>query len=285
MKLATFTLNKSIQIGIVENNLIFPLNKFKETIIPENMIELIENWESYKRSLKNINVTNENSIKLDEVILQSPVLNPKKIMAHGLNYADHILEMQIAKPKNQIWFSKPHNTLAGPYDDIKLSKASSQNDYEVELVVVIGKKGKNIKLEDTSKYIFGFCIGNDISARDWQMRTSQWTLGKSFDGYGSVGPYITTQDEIGKPDNLQIMSYVNGVIRQNSNTENLIFTVPELVVYLSQVMTLEPGDLIFTGTPAGVGYSMKPPQFLKNNDRVKCEIEKLGFIQNTFKEE
>ena len=189
------------------------------------------------------------------------------------------------KPKNQIWFSKSINTLTGPYDDIKLSKVSSQNDYEVELVIVIGKKGNYIKTDNALNYVFGFCIGNDVSARDWQMKTSQWTLGKSFDDYGPIGPYITTLDEIENPNNLNIKSYVNGEVRQISNTNQLIFSVPELISYLSQVMTLEPGDIIFTGTPAGVGYSMKPPQFLSNNDKVKCEIEKLGFIENNIKNE
>ena len=284
MKLATFTLNKVTQIGIVENSLIFPLNQLTEKI-PNNMIELIDNWKSYLQLLSDINISTENAFKLTEVKLNAPVLNPKKIMAHGLNYADHILEMKIEKPKNQIWFSKSINTLTGPYDDIKLSKVSSQNDYEVELVIVIGKKGNYIKTDNALNYVFGFCIGNDVSARDWQMKTSQWTLGKSFDDYGPIGPYITTLDEIENPNNLNIKSYVNGEVRQISNTNQLIFSVPELISYLSQVMTLEPGDIIFTGTPAGVGYSMKPPQFLSNNDKVKCEIEKLGFIENNFKSE
>ncbi len=284
MKLATFTLNKVTQIGIVENSLIFPLNQLTEKI-PNNMIELIDNWKSYLQLLSDINISTENAFKLTEVKLNAPVLNPKKIMAHGLNYADHILEMKIEKPKNQIWFSKSINTLTGPYDDIKLSKVSSQNDYEVELVIVIGKKGNYIKTDNALNYVFGFCIGNDVSARDWQMKTSQWTLGKSFDDYGPIGPYITTLDEIENPNNLNIKSYVNGEVRQISNTNQLIFSVPELISYLSQVMTLEPGDIIFTGTPAGVGYSMKPPQFLSNNDKVKCEIEKLGFIENNFKNE
>ena len=139
MKLATFTLNKVTQIGIVENSLIFPLNQLTEKI-PNNMIELIDNWKSYLQLLSDINISTENAFKLTEVKLNAPVLNPKKIMAHGLNYADHILEMKIEKPKNQIWFSKSINTLTGPYDDIKLSKVSSQNDYEVELVIVIGQE-------------------------------------------------------------------------------------------------------------------------------------------------
>ena len=147
MKLATFTLNKVTQIGIVENSLIFPLNQLTEKI-PNNMIELIDNWKSYLQLLSDINISTENAFKLTEVKLNAPVLNPKKIMAHGLNYADHILEMKIEKPKNQIWFSKSINTLTGPYDDIKLSKVSSQNDYEVELVIVIGKKGNYIKARE-----------------------------------------------------------------------------------------------------------------------------------------
>ena len=191
MKLATFTLNKVTQIGIVENSLIFPLNQLTEKI-PNNMIELIDNWKSYLQLLSDINISTENAFKLTQVKLNAPVLNPNKIMAHGLNYADHILEMKIEKPKNQIWFSKSINTLTGPYDDIKLSKVSSQNDYEVELVIVIGKKGNYIKTDNALNYVFGFCIGNDVSARDWQMKTSQWTLGKSFDDYGPIGPYITT---------------------------------------------------------------------------------------------
>tara|TARA_B110000014_G_scaffold110056_1_gene75367 strand:- start:6 stop:860 length:855 start_codon:yes stop_codon:yes gene_type:complete len=284
MKLITFTNGSSKEIGIVLDSSIVPL-KQEHYDIPVDMISLIEKWDELLDNIKDIVSKKNKTIDLKKVKIHQPIINPKKILAHGLNYADHINEMKVEKPKNQIWFSKFVNTLNGPFDHVLLPSFSTKTDYEVELVVIIGKKGKSISVNDALKYVFGYCVGNDVSVRDWQMRTSQWTLGKSFDTHGPIGPFITTADEIPNPHCLSIQSYVNGELRQNSNTSQFIFKIPDLISYISQAITLEPGDLIFTGTPSGVGLGMKPPIFLKSGDVVKCQIDKLGSIENIFKDE
>ena len=281
MKIASFIENNDIEIGIVDNSFLIPIKKIDPSL-NFDMISLIENWNKISKKI-NSNITNsEYKIPISNLKLHKPIDKPSKIFAMGLNYLDHMKEVGIKKPNRQLWFSKQVNTLSGPFDTILLPKVSKQVDYEVELVAIIGKKGKHIKYENAHNYIFGLCIGNDVSVRDWQMSTSQWMIGKSFDTHGPIGPYITTLDEVVNPHNLGIRSYVNGEIRQNSNTSNLIYNIWKQIAYLSQAITLEVGDLIFTGTPSGVGFAMKPPIYLKNGDIVKCEIDKLGYIENEF---
>ena len=180
-------------------------------------------------------------------------------MAMGLNYADHIAEAKLGRPEHQTWFSKAATAANGPFDPIQRPKVSAQLDYEAELVAVIGAGGRHIAKGDAPAAVFGFCAGNDVSVRDWQLRTSQWVIGKSFDTHAPFGPWITTADEVGDPHALSIRAMVNGEMRQDSNTRNLVFNVWDQVALLSEAMTLEPGDLIYTGTPGGVGMAMKPP--------------------------
>jgi 2-keto-4-pentenoate hydratase/2-oxohepta-3-ene-1,7-dioic acid hydratase in catechol pathway len=168
----------------------------------------------------------------------------------------------------------------GPYDDIQIPRGSTMTDYEVELVVVIGKGGRHIAKEDAAAHVFGYCVGNDVSERVWQRLTPQFTLGKGFDTHAPFGPWITTADEVPDPHALAIRCTVNGETRQDSNTRHLVFNVWDQLEHLSQAMTLEAGDLIFTGTPGGIGAAMKPMQFLKAGDRVRIEIETLGAIDN-----
>ena len=184
-------------------------------------------------------------------------------------------------PKNQLWFTKATATLVGPFDPVQIPRASSQIDYEAELVIVIGKRCKHVSAAEASSVIAGYSVGNDVSVRDWQLRISQWSLGKSFDTHGPVGPCIVTSDVI-DPHHLNIRAYVNGEQRQNSSTEQLIFNCFEMVEQLSTAMTLEPGDLIFTGTPPGIGFAMKPQQFLREGDVVRVEIDGIGAIENRF---
>jgi ureidoglycolate lyase len=165
---------------------------------------------------------------------------------------------------------------------VQIPLASSKIDYEVELVVVIGKRGRHISRAAAKDHVFGYCIGNDVSVRDWQRHSPQWVLGKSFDTHAPIGPWITTADEVGDPHRLNIRCLVNGEIRQESNTRELVFNVWDQIEHLSKAMTLEPGDLIFTGTPGGVGGAMKPPRFLVAGDRVRCEIDELGALDNTM---
>jgi 2-keto-4-pentenoate hydratase/2-oxohepta-3-ene-1,7-dioic acid hydratase in catechol pathway len=244
------------------------------------MVELIADWDNIRNQI-NLAAPGDVGLLLSEVHLLAPVLRPGKAMAIGLNYADHVAETGREPPEHQVWFAKLSSIWA-PFDDIQIPKASSKIDYEVELVAIIGKPGRHISREDAPKHVFGYCVGNDVSVRDWQRLTPQWTLAKSFDTHGPIGPWITTADEIGDPHRLDISCRVNGDVRQSSNTRHLIFDVWSQIEYLSKAMTLEPGDVIFTGTPGGVGAMAQPPVFLTAGDRVRCEIGELGAIEGVM---
>jgi 2-keto-4-pentenoate hydratase/2-oxohepta-3-ene-1,7-dioic acid hydratase in catechol pathway len=224
-------------------------------------------------------------ISLDNVRLLPPLPRPGKILAIGMNYADHVRETGAAMPSRQIWFCKQPTAANGPFDPILLPKGSTQVDYEAELVVVIGKGGRHLSRAEAPGAVFGYCVGNDVSARDWQMATSQWMLGKSFDTHAPFGPWITTADGVPNPHTLGIRCFVNGEKRQDSNTSNLVFDIWDQIAHVSQVMTLEPGDLIFTGTPGGVGLGMKPQVWLQDGDVVRVEIDQLGAIEAVCRDE
>ncbi len=208
------------------------------------------------------------------------VSNPSKIICIGLNYRKHAIESGMAIPEVPITFTKYNNTLTGYGNDIPLGAQGEQFDYEVELGVVIGKKCKNVSKEDALDYVLGYCVANDLSCRDLQFKTSQWLIGKSLDSFLPLGKYLVTADEIPDPQNLQLTCTLNGELRQNSNTADMIFSVAEIIEFLSKYMTLEPGDLILTGTPQGVIMGMPEKKWLKPGDIVKVEIEKLGFSEN-----
>jgi 2-keto-4-pentenoate hydratase/2-oxohepta-3-ene-1,7-dioic acid hydratase in catechol pathway len=208
------------------------------------------------------------------------VSHPSKIICIGLNYRKHAIESVMAIPEVPITFTKYNNTLTGYGNDIPLGAQGEQFDYEVELGVVIGKKCKNVSKEDALDYVLGYCVANDLSCRDLQFKTSQWLIGKSLDGFLPLGKYLVTSDEIPDPQNLQLTCTLNGELRQNSNTADMIFSVAEIIEFLSKYMTLEPGDLILTGTPEGVIMGMPEKKWLKPGDIVKVEIEKLGFSEN-----
>lgn len=220
----------------------------------------------------------EDRAPLDEVRLLSPA-RPRKYLAIALNYADHIAESGIETPAAQTWFSKATTAVNGPNDPIQIPKVSPFLDYEAEMVAIVGKGGRHIDAKAAPAALFGFCVGNDATVRDWQHRTSQWVVGKSFDSHAPFGPWITTSDEVGDPHGLDIRCLVNGESRQASNTAQLVFDVWAQVEHLSQAMTLEPGDVIFTGTPGGVGFATKPPTFLKAGDVVRVEIDRVGAIE------
>ena len=220
---------------------------------------------------------------LDQVTLRAPIPRPGKILAIGLNYADHIEESKeagVEVPTEQVWFCKQPTSVNDPDGNVELPKVSSMLDYEVELVAVIGRKGRHISREAAPAHVFGYAVGNDFTVRDWQHRTPQWMLGKSFDTHCPFGPAIVTADEVGDPHALGIRCFVNGELRQNSNTRHLVFDLWDQIAHLSQAMTLEPGDLIFTGTPGGIGFGSKPYRPLKVGDVVRCEIDGLGAIEN-----
>ncbi|MEN1968617.1 fumarylacetoacetate hydrolase family protein [Lentibacillus sp. N15] len=220
------------------------------------------------------------SFALSEVSLGTPISKPSKIICVGKNYADHAEEMKSAIPEIPVLFAKFPNALIGPQDAIEKAAVTSKLDYEVELAVVIGREASKVTKADALQYVAGYTIGNDTSARDLQKRTPQWLQGKSHDRSTPIGPWVVTADEIADPHNLSIRSFVNGEKRQDSNTSKLIFDIPFLIEFISGFMTLEPGDIIMTGTPDGVGFAMDPPQFLQAGDTVILEIDSIGKMEN-----
>jgi len=282
MKLATFIAENRTQLGLVTGDKIASLST-RVSNIPETMIELIERWDEFKDAVAAVDGAAD--YDLAAVRLLAPVARPGKVYALGLNYRDHVEESKGIEPqKNQMWFTKAVTSITGPYDPIELPIVSSALDYECELVIVIGKRCRHVPVEAASEVIFGFCAGNDISVRDWQMRTRQFDIGKSFDTHAPIGPYIVTTDELDY-QNVGIRTLVNGEQRQISNTRNMIYSCAEQVAYLSQAMTLEPGDILFTGTPSGVGAAMNPRGYLKDGDVVRVEIEGIGAIENPVAQE
>jgi ureidoglycolate lyase len=276
VKLISYSRGTETLVGVTDGVGVARLNGRLSSQFTD-MLSLIEVWDSVKGE---VDAIHRFDYPLNEVRLKPPIARPKKILAIGLNYADHVAEAGMEMPKQQIWFSKLSNTVTGPFDTIELPKASHMLDYEAELVIVIGKKCRHVSKEHVSKVVFGYCAGNDVSVRDFQTRTPQYLLGKSFDTHGPYGPWIVTADEL-DPSDLFIRSFVNGERRQDSRTKHLIFDCADQIAYVSQVMTLEPGDLIFTGTPGGVGAVMKPPKWLVAGDKVRIEIEGIGSIENT----
>jgi 2-keto-4-pentenoate hydratase/2-oxohepta-3-ene-1,7-dioic acid hydratase in catechol pathway len=217
------------------------------------------------------------------VKLLAPVPDPRKIVCIGLNYRDHAAESGVPVPAEPVLFCKYPTSLIGHGAEIVLPSVSHEVDYEAELVVVIGRKGRHIPRDRALDHVGGYAVGHDVSARDWQLNKpgKQWMAGKTFDTFAPVGPELVTPDEVPDPQNLGIRLRLNGQTMQDSGTNQLVFGVAELIAYLSQVFTLEAGDLIFTGTPPGVGMARKPPVWLKPGDRVEVEIDRLGTLSNT----
>ncbi|HEX4138179.1 MAG TPA: fumarylacetoacetate hydrolase family protein [Bryobacteraceae bacterium] len=220
-------------------------------------------------------------IDLASVKLCAPIPIPPKILCMGLNYRDHAEEAKLEIPKFPVIFAKYTNTVIGHGDKIVLPKNSRKPDYEAEFGFVIGKRARHIKAEDWRNYVFGYMNCNDVSARDVQVAVSQWTMGKNFDTFAPMGPYLVSADEIADPHNLDISLTLNGQTMQSSNTRELIFKIPETIEFLSSIMTLEPGDIVMTGTPAGVGFGRKPPHWLAPGDEVVVRVAGLGELRNT----
>lgn len=219
----------------------------------------------------------------DESELLCPIVRPSKVLAIGLNYMDHIRETNSTAPERPVLFAKFPNALNDPRGAVVMDPdLTEQGDYEAELAVVIGSWTRNVTVEDALDHVFGYAVANDISARDWQFRDPQFSRSKSFDTFCPVGPWITTTDEVSDPQALAIKCWVNGEARQDSSTKEMVFSVAELIAFLARGMTLEPGDVILTGTPHGVGFAMDPPQFLAPGDVVRCEVEGLGSLENAI---
>ena len=253
-----------------KNNKIRDLSSLIKDFNPDNL-----KFETVSK-LENINLDTLPEIK-DSKRIGACINKPGKFVAIGLNYSDHAKETGAKPPAEPIVFMKATSSISGPNDDIEIPKHSSKLDWEVELAVVIGKETKNISEKEVSDHILGYCIVNDVSEREWQLEKSgQWVKGKSADTFGPTGPYLVTQDEIPDINNLNLILEVNGKKMQSGNTKNMIFNVNFLISYLSKFMSLQPGDLITTGTPAGVGMGMKPQVFLKSGDNIKLSIDFLG---------
>lgn len=277
MKFAAFRSGDQNRIGLVSGDGLIDVSLHAPGV-PHDMRTLIAEFDTHRDTLKSLS-DRPADLPVTSVELLAPVERPGKIFAIGLNYADHIEESGMETPEEQVWFTKAVTSVNAPYAPVEVPKVSPYVDYEAELVAVIGRGGRHIKADDAAAHIFGYCVGNDVTERLWQHRTPQWSLGKSFDTHAPIGPWITTSDEVSDPHNLDIRCMVNGEVRQHSNTRHLHFDIWQQIEQLSAAMTLEPGDLVFTGTPGGIGATMDPRQFLQPGDTVRCEIDELGAIE------
>ncbi len=293
-------------LGIVRDNEVVDVDLAGQALklsVPDQMLDLIANYEQYSAALQAIvdkaaqrSFTQVRTFAeigaahtLDEVQLAAPIPQPRKnVMCLAVNYREHAQETAHLRgqsgdaPEIPIFFTKATTTINSPYGEIVIDPAvSSEIDWEVELAVIIGKRGKNIRAEDALSYVFGYTVLNDITARDLQMRHKQFFKGKSLDGSCPMGPWIVTANEIADPQNLALRLRVNGETKQDANTSMMIFSISQSIAVLSAGMTLEPGDIIATGTPSGVGFSRNPPEFLKPGDVVEAEVEHIGLIKNT----
>jgi 2-keto-4-pentenoate hydratase/2-oxohepta-3-ene-1,7-dioic acid hydratase in catechol pathway len=278
MKLVRYSDASKVRLGVIKGDGVIDLSN-RVAGVSESMIALIADWDRLRPRVAELTAKATADAPLASVRLLAPIARPGKIFAIGLNYADHIKESGQPTPQYQTWFTKAATSINGPYDPIELPLASKMTDYEAELVVIISRRCKHVPKERAAEVVFGYTCGNDVSVRDWQMRSGQWVLGKSFDTHAPIGPWIITADELGDPHTLGIRCIVNGEMRQNSNTANLVFGVFDQIAHLTQAMTLEPGDVLFTGTPGGVGAAAKPPRWLQAGDVVRVEIDRIGAIE------
>eukprot|EP00057_Strongylocentrotus_purpuratus_P001505 XP_001199448.2 PREDICTED: fumarylacetoacetate hydrolase domain-containing protein 2 [Strongylocentrotus purpuratus] len=252
--------------------------------IPDTTLKLIEGGADLLQKAQNVVESSDRRVvKRADVKLLSPITNPQKVLCIGMNYRDHCTEQNYPIPTEPVIFSKFASAIIGPNDDVAYPELTEALDWEVELTVVIGKGGKNIKEADAMNHVFGYTVAHDVSARDWQMQKNgkQWLLGKTMDDFCPLGPAIVTPDALSDPHKLGLRCRVNGETMQESNTEQLIFKTASLIQFISQFITLTPGDIILTGTPPGVGVFRKPdPVYLKRGDVVECEIDEIGTIRN-----
>ena len=281
MRLVTFEHQGTRRLGVRNGDVVIDLSKANASL-PTNMRDFLAAGENALKSAKAASDKGEHTIPLSAVKICAPIHNPEKIICIGLNYADHAAESGMPIPPEPVVFSKYASSIINPGDNIVAPSVSSQVDYEVELVVIIGKAGRHISEADALSHVAGYTVGHDVSARDYQLQkpAGQWMMGKTFDTFAPIGPELVTSDEVPDPGNLGIRCILNGQTVQDSNTSQLIFSIEKLIAYLSHVFTLTPGDLIFTGTPPGVGMGRKPQLWLKDGDVVVCEVDGLGKLEN-----
>ncbi len=282
MRLVTFAHQNETRVGALisknSRDYIYSFSRAQPSL-PDDMLRFLQAGDAAMASAKNALAAADERDLLPQAdtALLAPLPCPNKIICVGHNYPDHAGETPPAFPDI---FGKFSNVVIGPNQPIVVTRASSQIDYEGELAVVIGQRARYVDEAHALGVVAGYTIFNDVTARDYQKRSSQWTLGKTFDTFGPMGPAVVTPDEIGDPANLELTLWVNGEQRQHTNTRDLLFSIPFLISYLSQALTLEPGDIISTGTPSGIGASRKPPVFMKSGDQVRVCIEKIGELIN-----
>ena len=278
MKLATFTQDDVTRVGVVDGDAIVDLAAAAPAL-PREMLGFLEAGREALHAARAA-LDGAPRLPLADVRLEAPIARPPKFLAVGLNYADHVAESGREVPQHPTIFNKQSTCVAGPTDPVHLPRASHVLDYEGELGFVIGRRCRHVSRDDAVDVIAGYLVVNDVTVRDWQLRVPTWTMGKSFDTHGPIGPWIVTPDELSDPHQLSLRTWVNDELRQESNTKELIFDCFTLVEHLSTAFTLEPGDVIATGTPAGVGIGMKPPHLLVAGDVVRIEIEGIGQLEN-----
>lgn len=283
MKLVTFVQNGTTRIGaLISKNGEERLVDFSQAdpSLPKDMLAFLAGGQATKAMAQKAIDGASNTVALSSVKLLAPIPRPGKIICIGLNYSDHAAETGQAIPKFPVIFTKYSNTVIATGESIVLPRVSNEVDYEAELGFVIGKTARHVSTAQALDYVAGYMPINDVSARDYQNRTSQWTIGKTFDTFAPMGPALVTADEIGNPNNLKISLTINGETLQNSNTDKLIFNIQQLVESITEVMTLEPGDVVSTGTPPGVGMARNPKRYMKAGDVVNVTIEGLGTLSN-----
>ena len=282
MKLVTFSCRGRTSIGKIVDDRVIDLAA-ADARLPATMRELLDGGGKLLERARNVDAGQAPSYPLADVRLEAPVPNPGKFLAIGMNYRKHVEEARrggVQVPDSQVWFNKQVSCINGPFDPVHLPKVSDKLDYEAELGVVIGRRCRHVPARDARSVIAGYLVVNDVSVRDWQMRSPTMTLGKSFNTTGPIGPWIVTDDEVADPQALAMRMLVNGELRQETTTDQMIHGICDQIAYLSTVMTLEPGDLIATGTPSGIGAAMTPPSFLKAGDLMRVEIDGIGHIEN-----
>jgi len=250
--------------------------------LPATVIDFLAAGEGAREAFHAVG-DGEGAIALSDLRLLPPVPRPEKYLGIGMNYRDHAAEARkagVATPPFQVWFNKQVSCIVGPFDDVIKPRVSEKLDYEAELAVVIGRTCRHVAVENARGVIGGYMVANDVSARDWQLRTPTHTLGKSFDTHGPIGPWLVLDDEVENPHALEMRMYVNGEQRQRGNTGEMIHNIFDQIAYLSTVMTLKPGDILATGTPSGVGAAMDPPRFVEPGDVMRVEIDGIGHIEN-----
>ena len=307
MRLVTFSANNTVHLGALIGEQVLDLpsayavwqqtnqtsNTSTSTAFPDSVLAFLQAGDEAKASAADVLAFTADQEHLaqftraglvysaNDVSFLPPIPRPGKIVCLGHNYRRHIAEMGSAIPEYPVLFAKFSNTLLGHRQPIVLPKVSQMVDYEAELALVVGRRGKDIpQTQEAFTYLAGYTIFNDVSVRDYQRRTVQWLQGKTFDGSGPIGPALVTSDEIADPNAFDVMLRLNGEVMQQANTNDFIFNIPTILAYISQIMTLEPGDIIATGTPSGVGSARKPPVFLKAGDHVQIEIAGLGMLEN-----